>query len=474
MTADEARAIACPGDWRSGPIPMKNQPNILLILTDQQHHRMLSCAGNDYVRTPNLDRLAAEGTRFTRAYCANPVCVPSRFSLFTGRMPSHIGMRHNDSEGVRSLNPEEQRQGMGHLLREAGYLPVYGGKEHFPVDITATMLGFDPLTKDERWELAREAARFLRDPPDQPWCLVTSFINPHDICYHALRAGEPRNPLVQSAPTELANLDEALALPHGMAEETFFAEFCPPLPPNHLPQKDEPEAIRELLRLRPFRQHARKHWDEKQWRLHRWAYARLTEQVDRQIGVVLRALRESGQDGNTLVVFTSDHGDHDGAHKLEHKTEFYDEAVRVPFVMRHPGRIAGGRINQTHLINNGLDLLPTLCDYAGIEPPPGLNGASVRPRAECPEHSAPQRHVFAENQVSDMVCTGDWKYVEYFGGENPVQLYDLTRDPGETRNAAFDPGNEPVLTYHQALLARERRKNASSPAGSGASRGEDP
>jgi arylsulfatase A-like enzyme len=331
----------------------RSRPNILVIVTDQQSHALLSCAASaqaGWVSTPSCDRLAAHGTRFTRAYCSNPVCVPSRFSLFTGRMPSAIGMRDNDSR-CTPFGPQDDRAGLGHLLAVNGYSCHYGGKVHWPVGLTPERLGFRMFCKDERERLAVETADLIRQlgasPAAPPWLVVSSLINPHDICYHALRAhahsGGGKDPTVGSifsqepgAPQiqELINLDEALAAATATEQEEGGAQL-PPLPDNHAPQQDEPEQLGTFLDERPFQRWTRDspEWGESHWRLHRWAYARLMERVDKQIGVLLDALDSSGQAGQTLVIMTSDHGDHDASHAMEHKTIFYVRAQRCAAVV---------------------------------------------------------------------------------------------------------------------------------------------
>ena len=137
--------------------------------------------------------------------------------------------------------------------------------------------------------------------------------------------------------------------------------------------------MEKYINPRPFQAYTREKYTQNQWRLHRWAYCRLTEMVDREIGTVLDALKEAGLQENTLIVFTSDHGDMDSAHKLEHKQVLYEESVRVPFIMSYAGRIPAGVIDDTHLVSNGLDLLPTLCDYAGIKTPEELPSITGEP-----------------------------------------------------------------------------------------------
>lgn len=417
------------------------QPNILFIVTDQQSWNMMSCVGNQWLETPAMDRIAAEGIRLNRTYCANPVCSPSRFSMFTGRMPSEINVRHNSSKDALPLPESEYSNGLGHLLRSAGYDCRYGGKEHFSGAFRAEDIGFDYFCKDECMELAEASADFIKQEHDKPWCLVSSLINPHDICYHAIRAFasmEFDQRLIERGQRECAALDKALEKPAGVSDEDFFETYCPPLPDNHQPQQDEPSAVHDQLQQRDFKLGARNQWTDEDWRMHRWAYHRLTETVDSEVQVILDALEQSGEQDNTLVIFTSDHGDHDSSHKLEHKTLFYEEAARVPLLMRLPGSIPAASVDDQHLVNNGLDILPTICDYAGAPVPEHCQGQSLRAQIESGGSKAVRDGVYAENEVSYMWCTRDYKYVRYDHGDNAEQLYDLNKDPGETRNAAAD------------------------------------
>jgi choline-sulfatase len=440
-----------------------DRPNLLFILTDQQNAQMLSCAGNRYLHTPAMDSLAAEGVRFERAYCTDPLCVPSRFSLMTGRMPSAIGLRGNNARHIEDVPEEIQQQGLGWLLRDAGYEVAYGGKEHLP-RMRATDLGFEYITDDERDELARVCADFVRRPHDRPFFLVASFINPHDICYMAIRdQGESdlSKLLIEKGELPRAELDAALRLPEGVDRETFLAEVCPPLPPNFEPQQDEPEALRMMQAARPFKQKARQRWSEEQWRLHRWAYARLTERVDGQIGQVLDALRESGQAENTVVIFTSDHGDMDAAHRMEHKTAFYEEACRIPLLVAQAGTPPAGVVDREHLVSNGLDLLPTLCDYAGVAPPAGLRGHSIRPLAEGRTPSGWRTpagwrtSVPIESPYGYAVVTQRYKYALYDEDAHREQLLDLEEEPPEMRNAAHDPANQEILQRMRAIFQEQ-------------------
>lgn len=445
---------------------MQDQPNIVFILTDQQNSLMMSCAGNRHVHTPAMDSLAAEGVRFDRAYCTNPVCVPSRFSLMTGRMPSAIGMLSNRTAHIDAIPEPLKKGGLGYLMRKAGYDAAYAGKVHLP-KMSATDVGFDYICPDEREDLAIACSEFISKKRRRPFFLVASFINPHDICYMALRdfsQTESEQSLVGRGSVACETLDASLARPDGVDDASFFTEHCPPLPPNFEPHDDEPEIIRLMLEQRPFRKKCRDAWSEKRWREHRWAYARLTEMVDRQISRVLDALADSVHAHRTVVVFTSDHGDMDAAHRMEHKSTLYDEACRIPLIIRPPGGLAHGRVDRTHLVSNGLDLVPTFCDWAGMAPPSELTGMSLRQLVEDDSHVSWRQSVPVESAIGRAIVTKRFKYSLYDYGASREQLIDLDSDPYEQRNALNDAEHrqqvERLRNLFQATFGSEQRHPA--------------
>jgi len=415
-------------------------PNILVITTDQQSASMMSCTGNRWLKTPAMDAIASQGVRFTCAYATNPVCIPSRFSLQTGHYPSEINMRDNATKIVDKAKAQSMHaNSLGNLFRGAGYETYYGGKVHLPdTNWKIGTWGYDVLTYNERDSLATVCADFLlnRKKDDKPFLLFASFINPHDICYDAICWATPDNPLVKTKPAEI---DEALKMPAGVSKEEFFAKYCPPLPANHMPMIGETSGVDSLVRLRTFRGIVRDKWTDEDWRMHRWAYARLTELVDAQIGIVMDALKKSGLDKNTIVVFTSDHGDLDAAHKLEHKTFFYQESINIPFIVSYPWMKHKGAVDSTHLVNNGLDLLPTLCDFAGIVPPSDLTGKSVVPITKQEKINDWPKHIFLETEIGFLIHTGRYKYELDDIGKNREMFVDLQSDPGETINTINDP-----------------------------------
>jgi choline-sulfatase len=425
--------------------------NIIFICTDQQSAAMMSCTGNKYLKTPAIDSLAENGVRFERAYCSNPICVPSRFSMFTGRMPSEIGLKENGFPWSENRLPyfldEFKKNALGWTIKNAGYDTKYGGKVHLPCKTTAEEIGFDYICDDERDELADVCADYIKQKHDKPFFLVASFINPHDICLMAMKKfateGQDKH-LVDIQELEIATLEEALKLPEGVSEKDFFDNYCPPLPPNFEPQQDEPFGVKKIINQRKFKKAARENWSEKEWRMHRWAYAKLTELVDSQIGKVLDAVKTSGIEEETVIIFASDHGDMDSAHRLEHKSVLYEEAARVPLIISEPGK-SRKTVDKTHLVSTGLDLYPTICDYAGIKPPEHVKGRSLKPIVDGEKINDWRKFVYVEGTFGDMIVSKRFKYMMHNEGEHAEQLMDLEKDPYEMKNSAYLPENKKVL-----------------------------
>ncbi len=403
-----------------------------------------------------MDSIARRGTRFERAYCMNPVCVPSRFSLFTGRRGSDIGLLNNADAHISEIPATILQNAMGWQMRRAGYRTAYGGKTHFPLGLTPEDYGFETISLDDRDQLADDCVQFLSRDHNEPFLLVASFINPHDICHMAIRdfAETPlERQLSRPDRIEIQEVDAALKIPDGMTQEEFFGNVCPPLPENFDIPPEEAEAIRIMQARSPFKRKARERYSEEDWRMHRWAYSRLTERVDCQIGRMLAGLRDNGHEDSTIVVFTSDHGDMDASHRMEHKTAFYDEAARVPLLIAGPG-LAQGVVDCRHVVSNGLDLLPTLGAVAGLEPPEAPGGRSLLPLLDAAPAADWRETTPVESDIGQMIVRDNFKYMRYYQGENKEQLVDLAQDPGEMRNALHDAA-------HQSRLGELRDEFAS-------------
>lgn len=423
----------------AGAASETNQPNILFIMTDQHHAKMLSSAGNPYLNTRALDRIAESGIRFTNAYATNPVCVPSRISIATGMMAGRLGVLDN---GMKAEIPERiKANSLGMLLKQAGYDTFYGGKSHLPRALDPLEAGYDVFFKDQRDKLPGACIEFMAKERERPFFAVASFINPHDICfaYNARQADREGKPLVDQLYREAQSLPE---------------DQLPPLPDNHGIPKNEPSGIRDNLKVdavTPARL-IREDYSDRDWRNYRWIYCRLTERVDAQIGELMQGLRDHGLEERTLVVFTADHGDMDGSHRLASKNLFYEESAGVPYLMQYTGVISPGQVDSRNLISNGLDTLPTLIEYAGIPIPDFLLGQSLRSISEGKVEANRRPYVVAENNIGRMLRTQRFKYCVYKTGTPRESLVDLEKDPGEMNNLVMLPEYEDILNQHRVYL----------------------
>ena len=418
-----------------------DRPNILFIMTDQHHARMLSGAGNPYLKTRALDSMAKSGIRFSRAYVTNPVCVPSRISMATGMMAGRFGVFNN---GMRATIPKKvSDNSLGKLIKSGGYDTFYGGKVHMPPSLVPLKAGYDEFCKDQRDELPGACIEFMTRKRDKPFFAVASFINPHDICfaYNARQPNRKGKPLVDKL------YQEAQALP---------ADKLPPLPKNSEIPEREPDAIEATMKVTAVTpaKLIRKDYNERDWRNYRWIYCRLTERVDAQIGRLLDALKKNGLEENTLVVFTSDHGDMDGSHRLASKNVFYENSAGVPFIMQYKGVIPPSQVDEKSLVSNGLDVVPTLCDYAGVSAPEYLLGRSLRPVAENQKDNSRRPFIVAENNTGRMLRTVRFKYCVYKDGEIRESLVDIKADPGEMKNLAGQAGFEKHLNKHREFMQK--------------------
>ncbi|MGQ9574611.1 MAG: sulfatase family protein [Thermoguttaceae bacterium] len=428
-------ALVLAGPYAAGGAPKR--PNVLIITTDQQRLDATSAAGNRWLKTPNMDSIAAQGVLFMNSYCPYPLCSPSRASLHTGRMPHEIRVDHN------SMPIDPAIPVSGQIFRSAGYETAYAGKWHLPDPYPNEGIpGFEVLNAtSRRGKLAHDvdeatmnaAIEFLQRRHDKPFLLVVSFINPHDIC---LLAGET-SPLSDAVWEKYQ--------PAAGAE-------LPPLPASFT-ATEEAAAVRA-------RRPRHEHWDENHWRRYAYAYYRMVEDVDQQVGQVLNALRRAGLEQDTLIVFTSDHGEGLGFHRWTGKMMFYEAEAAVPLIIAWKGVTPAGRIDRTHLVS-AVDVLPTICDYAGLRPPANLRGQSLRPLIEHPDRPGRQFVVSemafggARTGRSFMVRTSKYKYMVFpgSGADRVEMLFDLQADPDEIKNLAAQPALAGELQRHRQLLA---------------------
>lgn len=408
-----------------------DRPNFLFVITDQQTHNAMSCAANPWLKTPAMDSLAERGTRFSAAYCAYPVCSPSRGSIFTGRMPHETGVR---------LNGQAVKQGvatLGEIFQAAGYETAYGGKWHLPRSFGGVtgfkeVIGGHGLGARMDQPLAEATAKWLRNSPKRPFFYVASFMNPHDVCDWIRR--------------------------HPGSRQHADPDRYPPAPGNMAVDPLEPEAVQFHRRagydLMSQGIGIASSWRRDDVRHYLHDYYRMVEDVDRCVGQVLQALDDSGLRENTIVAFISDHGEGLGGHLWAQKAAFYEESARIPLILAGPG-IRAGHTDFLSLASLA-DLVPTFCDYAGVAPPAGLCGVSLRPALE----GKPLDRTFVAGELiyqdstreGRMIRTARHKYVVFNSGARPEQLFDLDSDPGEVLNLAMREESRQELIRHRALL----------------------
>ncbi len=398
-----------------------SRPNILVVITDQQTAAAMSCTGNPWLSTPAMDRLAARGVRFERAYCSYPLCSPARMSQMTGRYPHQMGVNSNEGKSFWGYDVPTSAYLPGQLAA-AGYRCVWAGKDMPPAD------GSRDIELLCRWgdvQTADHTCAFLAGEHDRPFFAAVNFVNPHNICEWARGA-----PLFEG----------------GIGEEPVLADL-PLLPANHAVPPYEPELLRVIQAMGGQNYACVRNFTPEDWRRYRWAYFRMVEKVDRQIARVLDALDEAGLTDDTLVWFCSDHGDGCGAHAWNQKQTLYEEVIQVPTILAGPG-VEAGRTD-ARLVASSLDLMPTCLDAAGVAIDPAIEGRSLLPLARGERVDDWREAVYVETALkaenSTMppaksrgraVITERWKYSAWAWGRHREQLVDLATDPGEMVNLA--------------------------------------
>ncbi|MEX0319989.1 MAG: choline-sulfatase [Ruegeria sp.] len=433
------------------------RPNIVVIMADQLAPHWTGAYGHSVAKTPHIDALAARGMRFDAAYCNSPLCAPSRFAFMSGQLISRIAAYDNASE-FRASVPT-----FAHYLTALGYRTCLSGKMHFvgpdqkhgfqdrittdiyPADFAWTPDWEAPDERIDKWyhnmETVKESgvavATFQTDYDDEvgfaarrwlidrgreraardetPFCLVASFIHPHD-------------PYVATPEWWDLYDDEDIPMP----------EYIPGL------EEQDPFSRRVMAGIEA----AIVPLSEEEVRRARRAYLANVSYFDSKVGEIVKTLDDIGESENTVVIVTADHGDMLGERGLWYKMNFFEHSARVPLVMAGAGMAQGAASNACSL----LDLLPTFIDLAGGdmailgEP---IDGRSLLPLAR--GEADPMDEAIGEYCAEMtpypvfMIRRGPLKYIHC--DPDPPQLYDLAKDPLETRNLASDP------VYKDAVVA---------------------
>jgi arylsulfatase A-like enzyme len=437
-------------DLNASAMAKDGRPNIVLIIADDMAHTDLGAAGHPILKTPNLDRLAREGVRFTTAFTPNPICTPSRAAILTGQDCWTNGCYFFGMPISKSSIHFAQ------LLSQAGYETFYTGKWHndgLPSQhgfTSGKYIGgggpgsgghFKPIVRDfgggnkrqiERFDselFTNAAVQFLDSQKfdDKPFLLFVSYMTPHD----------PWTP-----PGKYASIYKS---------ETI------PLPVNFMP--------RPMNGSKPFKYYTNWHGnnlrDEKQMlpfprtpegvRDVRSRYYRTITHDDREIGRILNKLDEKQFAENTLFIFVADHGISLGSHGISGKQTMYEEGIRLPMILRYP-KLKRGRAENSNLVSL-IDIFPTICEAAGLKVPISVEGKSLLGLYQGKEiwH---REHIYSyfvspERHRLDVRCirTERHKLIHHLT-TNEVELYDLEKDPYELNNLA---GKKPYLKLQRKL-----------------------
>jgi choline-sulfatase len=431
--------------------------NVLVIMSDQHSRRILGCYGNDVVQTPNLDRLAARGTRFTDAYCNCPICVPSRASFATGRYVHDI--RYWDN-----AHPYDGRvPGWGHHLIETGHQVVSIGKLHYrhvddPVGLSEQILplhvveGLGDLQGLLRTQqVSRPGTKVLARDAGRGESTYTDY--DRRITAAACDWLRTEAPKYRSAPWVLF---VSLVCPHFplIAPPAFFDLY--PLDRVPMPKLRGPEdaprhpVLQALRKVQNFEDHFR---DEEHVRTAIAAYYGLCSFVDDNVGQILKALDGGGLTGDTRILYLSDHGDNLGKRGLWNKCTMYEESAGIPLIMAGPDVPAG---QEVHDVVSLVDVYPTLIEATGETLTPEerrLPGDSLLTIAndDVPERTVlSEYHAVASITGTSMIRMGKWKYVHYVGYR--PQLFDLEADPEEVHDLGESAAHQDILAACEARL----------------------
>ena len=490
--------------------------NILFIMCDQLRADYLGCYGHQTIRTPNLDALAARSVRFDRAYVQSPVCGPSRMSFYTGRYVSSHGANWNRTP----LRPDERT--IADYLEPLGVETAIVGKTHIKPDtesLTALLVpedaikaraqgGFVAVERDDGVHRSAQADgdisynRYLRAngfEGENPWDIwANSAAGPNGEILSAFsmrNAGLPAR--VPEPFSETAYMtDRAIDYVKAKGEApwclhlSFIKPHWPYMAPAPFHEMYGPDDIQPVIRCdaqknapHPIAQVMMAEADSIAFQEERTrktvipTYMGLISQIDAHIGRIVDTLKEEGRGKDTLIVFTSDHGDFLGDHWLADKAMFYEQGVRIPLIIHDPRHVADatrGRVRGD--LVEAIDLAPTFLSALGGAPSHRLEGQNLMPVVFGTGHVSRQA-VFSEldygyiatgqklglaptKSVGRMVRTADWKYVHF--DTLPCQLFDLKNDPDELHDLGQDPAcahvrsemKEHLLNWQLGLRSR--------------------
>ncbi len=434
----------------------EHKPNLVYVFADQLRYMSCGFAGDTRAYTPNIDRLAAESVNFCNAVSGSPVCAPYRASLFTGKYSSSTGMVINE------LRLSPNHRAFGHVLQEGGYDTIYIGKWHLWANQLGNhrdpknafvppgpyRLGFDGFWSAYNFWHENYTGTHYRDTPDP--IPVEKYLPDYetDLAIEQIRQ--------HAASDRPFALFLSLGTPHdpwdkGNVPPEYYAMFADTpfeLPPNYKPEND-PYAD-AWQRFRPGEREQLEEWQR--------VYYAMTANLDWNVGRILEVLDEAGLRDETIFVFTSDHGEMFGAQGRRAKNIFYEEAVRVPFLLRYPGRHEPGQVTDVCL--NTPDIMPTLLGLMGLDIPDTVEGMDLSHCVRGGEGPEPEAAF-----MQGMGCTAAWedgyewralrdKRYTYavMRVDGAEFLFDNVNDPYQTMNLARDPARRETLERFRRML----------------------
>ena len=438
--------------------------NVLFLIADDLNNDLAVYGAP--VRSPSIDKLAARGARFDRAYNQYPLCSPSRSSLLTGRRPNTTGVLTNPSKNPMSPHFREKLPDaitLPQLFRTNGWFTARVGKlYHYGVPNTIGTSGLDDYLS---WDLAINPRGRDREIHDRIFSLRPGLFGgtvswladegPDADHTDGIAAADAVRMLERfKRNNEAFFLAVGFYRPHTpyVAPKRYFDMY----PSERIELPTLAEADRSRTPEAAYRS-ALKEQDsmtDDQRRQAIQAYRASITFMDAQVGQVLDALERLGLANNTIVVFTSDHGYHLGDHGLWQKMSLFERSARVPLIIAAPGVKSPGMARRG--LAELVDLYPTLAELAGLQPKTPLDGASLVPMLHDPAATVKDA-AFTQVRNGYSVRTDRWRYMEWEAGEQGTQLYDMDKDPGETTNLAADARHAATISELKARLAAYRR-----------------
>ena len=440
--------------------PPVGKPNVLLIMADDLNND-LGTFGHPIVKTPNLDRLAARGVRFDRAYNQFPLCSPSRVSLLTGLRPDSTRI-HDLQTDFRKVLPDVVT--MPQMFKRNGYVAARVGKiYHYG---NPGQIGTSGLDDPASWDEAINPRGIDKDEEPKLTNYTPTRGLGSALAYYASPAADEEHTDGKVAAETIALLEKHKGRPFFIGAG-FYRPHCPFIAPQKyfdlypLDKITAAAALPDSWIPPPARFTVPPHWGlsaQAQREVIRSYFASISF-LDANVGRLLDALDRLGLADNTIVVFVSDHGYHLGEHGQWMKQTLFERSARAPLIVAGHGVVARGRASGR--VVELLDIYPTLAELAGVRAPGGIQGRSLAPLLKNPDaawdHPAitqVRRGPAASPFMGYSIRTDKWRYTEWEGGKRGAELYDEIADPQETRNLVTDPQHRSVVSDLQRRLRR--------------------